>query len=64
MTYQGNARHCGTCTHWAGIRNLSPSRQFVEVDPAHKGVCCGTPGNSHLPPTHTCGKWEKWAALR
>ena len=63
MTYQSTARKCATCEHWGGPRELSPSRNFVEVDPLAKGVCTGHINNSHLQGSHVCTRWEKWKAL-
>lgn len=62
--YQANARKCATCQYWAGERELSQSRNFVEVDPTEKGVCAGKIKNAHLSASHCCDEWEKWPALR
>lgn len=67
-TYCHASRTCVTCARWGGQRVVGPivPAYFVTViDSNAKGECYGGGFRTlNLLPTATCGKYEKWVAMK
>lgn len=56
---------CATCALWAGVRTTDGCNVLSVFEQNQTGKCCG--GALNMAQTNSmtsCGKWQKWQALR
>ena len=58
-------RVCATCALWAGNRSTDGCNVQSVFEQNQTGKCCGGGFNQgKMNPMSSCGKWQKWQALR
>ena len=61
----GSFKACATCALWSGIRTTDGCNILSVFEQNQTGKCCGGGLNQvQMNPMASCGKWQKWQALR
>lgn len=56
---------CATCALWAGSRGTDGCNTLSVFEQNQKGKCCGGGFNqAQMSPMSSCGKWQKWQAIK
>lgn len=56
---------CATCALWAGSRSTDGCNTLSVFEQNQTGKCCGGGFNqAQMNPIASCGKWQKWQALK